>query len=689
MAKQDKHNQPIPEPEVDQEVINIMGPIPEDAAAQGNFVDAMNGDETTASGPPAIDDVEAPLTDEKSSNAPTVMPVSENRASDIPEPAQKSDIAEVAEEINASLAEQSTANLSTAATVAKKTESDELSDPTLDAAVKDIVATEGDQLLAAEDAQQQAIIPKEKKPNIIVRWWRNKRLRLLTIALFFGLILGLSFYPSSRYAVLNTVGVRAGIHFKVIDSKNGVPIKNVEVVVGGQKGITDDNGAISLSGVKLGKTQLVLTKRSFSPLVQTVIIGWGSNPYNDPLQMTPTGTAYSFTVTDWLSGKPIEKAEVSDGESTAVSDEKGIAILTVEPTDKDLHVTIKGQSYRVESIVISSTDKTNKAIKLVAGSPEVFVSKRSGRFDVYKRDVDGKNEAVLLPGTGSEQEPLGLLVSPDGLTAALVSTRDGKRDANGYLLSNLYMIDVQAKTVTKVAGTESAQIQLIDWVDNKLVFVKVAAGPSAATSGRQRITVYDSKQDKQTEISNANYYNDVEVYNGQVYYAPSSTGSIIGDTAQLYRVNTDNSAKTVLLNKEVWVTYRTAYDKLQISAADSKWYEQTIGNAKVMQLSGAPASPFQHIYVTNQANTQSAWVDNRDGKGVLIVRSQKDGTEKTLVTKGGLGYPVRWLSDKHILYRVSNSVETSDYIINIDGGEAVKVGDVTNTAATNRWYYYK
>ena len=648
--------------ELEKEVVDLMGPSPEEASGSGEFIDT-SGNEAVATGAPALSDESLPIAEDK----PTTNVDAEDSTEEAEEPIE-SQPDEPAQETQ--LAD------------------DALADPALDAAVKDIVASESDQLLAAEDKEKQSTAtPKQQRQNPFKRWWGNKRARTITVAAVAALFLGFALYPATRYTILNSVGVRSGISITVIDSKSGVPIKNAEVFVGGAKGMTNDKGEATLTNVRLGKTQLVLNKRSFSPFSQTVIIGWGSNPYDDAFQMTPTGTAYAFTVTDWLSGNPIENVEVTDGESTAVTNAKGVGTLQVEPTDKDLKITIKGKDYRVETLTISSSDTTNKAIKLVAASPNVFVSKRSGKLDIYKRDADGKNEVILLPGTGTEQDPLGLLVSPDGSQAAVVSTRDGKRDSNGYLLSNLYMIDTQTKTVTKIPGTESAQIQLIDWVDAKLVFVKVAAGPSAATAGRQRIAVYDVKQDKQTELANANYYNDVEVYKGLVYYAPSG-GSGSGEAAQLYRINLDASAKTVLLNKETWITYRTSFDKMQISATESKWYEQTLGDNKVVALGGAPASPTQRIYVSSPGS-QSAWVDTRDGKGVLIVRDAKTGTEKVLVAKSGLGYPMRWLSDTHILFRVTNSVETADYVINVAGGNATKIGDVTNTAATNRWYYYR
>lgn len=665
MAKQELPLKPDND-DVDEEVKAIMGPIPERALA--NSADEINENPVEPSGPPILDDT----------------PIEE-----------VSEVSRVAEQVNSELSAQH--ELDGVHETPKPEAGTDLNedDPAVDAAVADIIAKESDEILAAEDAKKAAEeTPKRQKHGIghfFSAWWHNKRARMLTLAAIAAALLGLALLPSSRYTILNAVGVRAGVSLQVIDSKYGLPIKNAEVVAGGQKATTDNSGRVSLSNVKLGKTQLVIAKRSFATVNQAIIVGWGSNPFNDPLQMTPTGSAYSFVVTDWLSGKPVAKAEVSDGESTALTDDKGKVTLTIQPTDKDITLTVKGKDYRIEKLTISATDKDEKPIKLVAGKPEIFVSKRSGKYDIYRRDVDGTNESVLVGGTGSEQDPLGLLVSPDGATAAFVSTREGKRDSGGYLLSNLYMVDVNTKTVTKVTSTEAAQIQLIDWVGDKLVFVRIAAGPSAATAGRQHIIAYDSKLEKQNELANANYFNDVEVYKGQVYFAPSSGGGAGSAAAQLYRINTDGSSKTVLLDKEVWVTYRTTYNKIQANAVDNKWYEQSLGDNKMTAMSGAPASATHRIYVDSPNGEKTVWVDNRDGKGVLILQDVKNPStpDTVLVSRGGLGYPIRWLSDTHILMRISNSQETADYVINIAGGDAQKVGDVTNTASTSRWYYYK
>lgn len=553
-----------------------------------------------------------------------------------------------------------------------------------DALVEDIIAKEGDDLLAADDAKAAAVVPVKSKKSIghfFGSWWRNKRLRNITLLVIFASIIALALIPFTRYKILNLIGVRASMSLQVIDQKSGFPIKNVAVAAGGAKGVTDNNGKITLQDMMLGKTQLQLVKRSFAPINQTIVVGWGSNPYVDPFQMSAIGSSYVFIVKDSLSGKPITKAEVSDGESVAISGDDGRAVLIIQPNDSDLSIIVKAKDYRQEKIALPTTATGDTTVMLTAGKPDVFVSKRSGKYDLYKRDVDGKNETVLLAGTGSEQESLALLVHPDANVAAYVSSRDGKRNKDGYLLSNLYMVDINGKTATKVEGTESEQIQLIDWVGDTLIFVKMVAGPSGNTNGRQRIISYDTKLDKQTEIATANYFNDVEVLKGKLYYA-------ISGSPQLIRINADSSAKTVLLDKETWAMYRTTYDKLLASAANNKWYEQNLADASMVALPGAPAAPIHRIYIDNPVGDKTVWLDNRDGKGVLILQDIKTSTEKTILTMPGLSYPIRWLSDKHLIIRVTTSSETANYIFNIDGGDIKKIGDVTNTAPTNRWYYY-
>lgn len=82
------------------------------------------------------------------------------------------------------------------------------------------------------------------------------------------------------------------------------------------------------------------------------------------------------------------------------------------------------------------------------------------------------------------------------------------------------------------------------------------------------------------------------------------------------------------------------------------------------------------------------WVDERDGKGVLLNYEHDTKQEKTLQAQGGIKSPIRWLDEDHVVYRVADGRETADYVMSLSGGEPKKVRDVTNTAGIDRWYYY-
>ena len=83
----------------------------------------------------------------------------------------------------------------------------------------------------------------------------------------------------------------------------------------------------------------------------------------------------------------------------------------------------------------------------------------------------------------------------------------------------------------------------------------------------------------------------------------------------------------------------------------------------------------------------SLWVDDRDGKSVLLSYDTLARTDKALKTQSGITTSVKWLSNNTVLYRVHTDQETADYVISTDGGDAKKVTDVTNTINIEQGYF--
>lgn len=566
---------------------------------------------------------------------------------------------------------------------------DEHEDAKTSMAVDDIVAKEGDELLKAEDDKvQSAFKPEPPKKHRIraffAAWWANPIARWATIFAILLAVVAAVVVPTSRYFVLNSAGVRSSLSIKAVDESTLQPLKNVKVSVGDASAVTNADGVITLEKVKLGAQELKIEKRAFAEVSKKVTVGWGSNPLGD-FQLKPVGTQYTFVITDFLSGKGISKAEVTSGEASAVSDDQGRIKLTMDEPPDQIQTTIKAKSYRDEQLAISADSKAENPVKMVPARKEVFVSKRSGKFDLFKVDIDGKNEELVLAGTGTERDDMVLVPHATDEVVALVSTREGKRNPDGYLQSTLSVVSLEDNAAKSVVSSE--RVQVLGWEGDRVVYVQVAAGASAADPKRHRLMSYDYKKAEAKELAAANYFNDVMIAAKKIYYAPSSAYQN-GVNTVLFKIEADGTNRQPVLNKEAWNLFRTSYERLAISAPNNEWYEYQLGDKEAKKLTGEPANLVSRVYVDGPDNKKSLWVDTRDGKGVLVMYDVGNKEEKVLRSQSGLKNPTRWLSSKTVVFRINTPQETADYAIGLDGGEPKKIRDVTNTGGIDRWYYY-
>lgn len=561
-------------------------------------------------------------------------------------------------------------------------------DPELDKVIDDIVAKESDELLEAKD-EKQAKFAKPKKAKLHTKlknawkwWWGNPKTRNLSIFLIVCGILAAGIAPASRYFLLNTFGVRASASIRVIDQNTTQPLKNVDVTLAGVSGKTDADGNVRLDHLKLGKTELVLKKRAFAEKRDQITVGWGSNPL-DESSMVVTGTAYSLKLVDFFSGKPYEKIEVTSGEFSAVSDQDGKVSLAIDKvSDVDPEITIDNPGFRLEKF--SPGDTAEQEIKLVPRKSHVFVSKRSGNYDLYKIDADGKNESVLLEATGKERDDLYIVPHPSDNVVAYVSTRDGQRNKDGYLLNSLYIIDVANAERTRVALTEA--VQVVGWYGKKLLYVAITEGASANNPNRQKIFSYDQESEEKKELATANYFNDVLYANGSIYYAPSTALQTQNVEEGIYKIELSNGEKARLFDKEVWNAFRTEFDKLSLSVQQD-WYELKLGEKSLTKVAGAPPVLRSREYAESPDSSNYLWVDERDGKGVLLRYDRESKKDETITERSGIRYPASWLGNRVLVYRVADGREVADYIVSLDGGEPTKLRDVTNTGSADHSGY--
>lgn len=561
----------------------------------------------------------------------------------------------------------------------KDADGDPLEDANIDAAVDDIVKEEGDEVLAAEDAArkpQETPKPRgfwHKVGHFFASWWHNKWARNSTILIILLAIGATAAFPQSRYFVLNKAGVRSSMSLSVMDNGTRLPLKSVSVTIDGKTAKTDSQGVAKLSNITLGKHNLEISRIAFAKIQQSVVIGWGSNPLGDFI-LDPTGARYEIKITDYVSGKPIAGAEaVSDDESiTAVSDKKGIATVTFATSDAaTVNLTIHAKEYRDTQVAVRMDSTGQSEAVMVPAQKVVFISKQSGKYDLISMYADGQDKKTLLAGTGNENNNLGLVVSPDGKAAAMVSTRDNVRDHDGYLLSTLTLVDVDKSLPITI--THAEQLQLVTWSGNQLVFVETSAGASAANPNRYRLIAYDYTTNKRTILATANQFNGMASIGGYVYYAVSSTDP--NAQAKFYRIKLDGTGRQTVFDKEVWTVVRSSYDALQLQTPEG-WYSFNIDGT--LQKINAPGQFTSRSYIAGP-RAINAWVDSRDGQGVLLTYDPASKKDTIVKSQNGLAYPVRWLNSTTLIYRISTGQEVADYAVGVDGGQAKKLSDVTNT----------
>jgi hypothetical protein len=558
----------------------------------------------------------------------------------------------------------------------------------MDDVVDEIVTEEADKLISIEDrARARSFDPPTTKKNIrqhiaqfFSTWWQNTRLRYGTLIGLFIIFVASILIPFSRYAILNTFGIRVSASMVVVDSESGLPLKNIPVQLQGLEARTNDDGYVAFEGLKQGSTTIKINKLGFAPYEKNVTLGWGSNPL-DNQSILVTGARFNFVLKDWLSDEVIKNTEAISGDSVGQADDDGLIELVVGNAENENTVTLHAEGYRDEVMQLQDLSDGDNTVKMVVAKKHPFVSNRNGEYDLYAIDADGKNEKLLLEATRKEREIPHVVPHPTKDVVAFVSSRDGDTNKDGYVLDGLFVIDAISEEVYKV--TRSEQIQVVGWHDGKLIYVAVVEGVSAGNSQRSKIVSFDLESKQRTDLATANYFNDVKLLDDKVYYAVSSY-AVPRSQAKLFTVGVDGANKTTLIDEQVWSIVRQDYSTILFNTEANGWYEQK-QNQDIAKLETQPVRTDSRVYANSPDGMFASWVDVRDGKGVLLVHNVSENKETIRLSASGLSDPVYWIDSSHVVYRVSTTSETADYILHMTTGDTQKIADVIGNRS--RYFY--
>ncbi|HSX27917.1 MAG TPA: hypothetical protein VLF60_00525 [Candidatus Saccharimonadales bacterium] len=554
------------------------------------------------------------------------------------------------------------------------------------------------------EVHQLGFEEKSRKKRFHSRWHflRTKTFWLVVILLSIAAGAAVWLAHPARFWVLNTAGVHGGIVLSISDAKGGAAVNGADITLGGKhyQSQKTDNGkkaVVVITDARFGSQQLTVHKAGYADLSQQITISALARRTNiqtppTALRMTPTGLPVSIRTIQWLSQKPLKGVKVEIGDVVAASDDAGTATLNIPPTDtKEVTVQVSADGFITQTRKIA-LGGGSQDVAMVASPKHYFISKRTGTLGIYSSNLDGSNPQLVVAGTGKEAEDrMAFEVSPDNKTAALVSTRDGVRNAKGSLLEELYIVDLEHGTLTKV--DESTYLTIVAWLDGYVTYTRDVVDQDSNQYDHREIMSYGvTLKDKRT-LSQAAYFGGIVAGQGKIFFAPGNNdptkaqGFKNSDQA-LLSITPDEKQKVTIEPQLTWQLVRTDFSTLTFETQDQKWHEFNLEASTKKDLAGAPANVRVMIFAQSTNGQRVAWVDKRDGKDVLLVRATNgDTADKVLFQANGIGLPIRWIGDDLIIFRVKNDTETADYIVSLDGGQPHKISDVFASGGVNQGAY--
>ena len=580
-----------------------------------------------------------------------------------------------------------------------------LENKTIDQAIEDIVANEGDEVLELEDKKSEAkpvkaVVKKSKFKHFFKNKWLWIGLATVVIAIFA--------LPVSRYAVLGLV-IKHDVTVSVNDSVTASPVSGASVTLHGKTVKTDAYGKAVIKA-PVGTTVLTVTKQYFKAYSINYMVGYKS-AQSTKVSMVATGRQVPITVLDAITGKPLASAKVTILDTTASTDSKGQAIIVLPTKNAVEKASISLSGYNTKDFNVQITDKVVAAnsLALVPAGSIYFLSNLSGKIDVIKTNLDGSDRQTVLAGTGKEDpNNTGLLASRDWQYLVLKAQRDTTQPA-------LYLIDTSNNKVTNF-DSGNIDFNLIGWSGHNFVYDATKTTLLSYQAGHESLKSYNA-DNSQLNLLDQNLAEGTSTsYAYQSFYNYNIIGTqITYNTVWNASVSTiDLSSKTDTIrgiqissaNKKDYQTFSASgvsYIQAVMYKPQNIYYSvYNYGNsgttfysfdgqtaASTTAIDQTTFNRSYPVYIVSPSGNQLFWSELRDGKNHLYIGNQNAGSAKSL--DGLSDYkPYGWFGDNYLLVSSISSSELA--IIPVTGttgsGKMLKISDFYKTYQTYNGYSY-
>lgn len=492
----------------------------------------------------------------------------------------------------------------------------------------------------------------------------------IALVAFVVLLAAIFIIPMTRYALAG-VFINKQTTITVVDDTTGKPVSEAVVHFGRMDAKTDSKGVAILSNVSVGDHPLTVEKKYYATTTTSYLVPI-FNQAQATIKLKATGRVATVTVTNAISGKPVAGAAVKIGDTVATADDNGVAMIALATKDADQTGTVSFKGFRAYDLSVNTKDMApSVATALVPDGNVYFLSNRTGSYDVMSSTLDGKDQKVVVKGTGKEVAfELQLLASPNRNYLAYVARR-GNETA-----PDIYVINTATGAMDKVG--ESTAGTVIGWIENKLYFGKYSYNNGIMVDKRAQLLAYaaDTKQlatvdSSRLEGDQTNYaelgLGNYQLVGDRIYYPKcwdyssyftgnqERTASLMaivdGKPTSLKDVSQKGQAYCdTVATKPGVVYYRLNF--WNESRSDS--YRYQLGKAvDAVQVNDGELYNNHYTYLASPSGEKTAWTETRDGKKVSFIGNANGQNEQQI---GSATYETYgWFGDDYVLYSKAGS----------------------------------
>lgn len=546
--------------------------------------------------------------------------------------------------------------------------------------------------------------PVDNGPSRISRlkaWYlTNKKLTIPATALLF--IVVLAGIPLTRYKTAGLV-LKQDYSLKVVDSTTNSPVSEALVSAGSISAFTDGNGRAILKKMPVGTRSVVITKKHYKNSTSSFLVPIMDQKSTPNIALTATGRQVLVKVLNYVTKKPLAKVDIKIAGIDATTDKDGQALLVLPANAKSQDADLSLENHLNNKVKVTVSEKPDDKVNtfsLVPAGKIYFMSKRTGKLDLMKSNIDGSDTKVVLAGTGTEQDHRTSFVpSADFEYAALVTKRSSSDPS-----PQLFLITADEKLKNIDSG--NAEFNIIGWSGKNLVYTLVRYDLAYWQQGKSKLKSYDAESGKITLLDQS-AGSDEATGSGENYVMTAISGATVsyaknwtGGSYYSPLTGKQHSLHSILINGQ---NHRliTSYDAEKYTVAyrqktpagfyiirygegePDAYYEYSVGDqpkqANIDQDKFYDSFP---TYVSSPNGQLNTWSNLRDGKDVILVGDSSGNNGKPIASLDEHSI-YGWFTNDYILLSKKNS---ELYVISVAGGEPVKITDYQSVNAGYDYY---